>query len=100
MKTAFAPFLPGRVAARFSKGYAAASVTRELRATTQGWADRANTLRVVQSGFVDRDRLKSSLTDLAGGSTRRLGTLIAVTRLERWLEIREKRRDRELARAG
>jgi hypothetical protein len=100
MKQAFTPFLPGRIAARFSKGYAASFVARQMRTTTQGWADRAHTLRVVQCGFVDCDRLKRSLTDLAGGSTRRLGTLIAVTRLERWLEIREKRKDRELARAG
>ncbi len=91
MRRAFAPFMPPRIVARFSKGYAPPLFNRNLRPIVIGWLDRYESLKIAQLECVDQARLRSlleSVRDNTGGS---ITLLIGLWRMEQWLQARDQR---------
>jgi len=89
MRTALRDVVPNTVLRRFSKGYPAPLLTRCMQQATTDWASRTDSLRVVSSGYVDRERLRAKLEAVRNGACRNLGNLPSVLKLERWLEARD-----------
>lgn len=88
MKRAFAPIVPARIIGRFSKGYAAPYMLRNLRSVASSLLMRLDRLVVVQMGLVDGNELRRRLLEAQRGSARNVGNLGQIAGLESWLERR------------
>ena len=85
MRRALAGLLPPRILRRFSKGYAAPQLARSFRPTAQRLRDSVETLRLVELGYVDKDRLRDRLTHFLSGADAKMGNLWHLAVLEQWL---------------
>lgn len=91
MKRAFRSFLPARIAARFSKGYASPYFVRSYRGIVKQWLGRPDDLRVTHLECVDVARLLRylhSLEDTSGAL--RVSLFSRLFTLERWLVSRDR----------
>ena len=93
MKSALAGVLPQRILNRFSKGYAAPYLVREVRPVVEELSRRIDHLQVVQREYVDAGQLRARLDALAGGAVTQLGNLLHIAAVEAWLSAH----DREFA---
>jgi asparagine synthase (glutamine-hydrolysing) len=89
MRRAFEGFVPARIMTRQGKGYAAPMVTRAFLPVATDLLQRVDRLRIVERGYVQRDRLRARLTDYVGGDAR-LSNLPLCGAVERWLEARDR----------
>jgi asparagine synthase (glutamine-hydrolysing) len=88
MRRAFAPFMPPRIIARFSKGCAAPYRIRDSRDILLRWVNRPNNLRLLQLDVLDPNRLVRYLETLRDkGKQSQL--FVHLVELEQWLESRE-----------
>jgi asparagine synthase (glutamine-hydrolysing) len=88
MRRAFAPFMPPRIVARFSKGYAAPFYMRNTREVLLRWLSRPNDLKVLQLEFLDPTRLIPYLATLRD-TGKEPELFILLLKIEQWLEARE-----------
>lgn len=91
MRRAFDGFMPPRILRRFSKGYAAPLLIRDLRPLARTWLPAVERLSVVEEGLIDPDRLRGRLTALCDGSAQQVGNVREIARLEAWLRLRARR---------
>jgi asparagine synthase (glutamine-hydrolysing) len=89
MRRAFEGFVPRRIMNRRGKGYAAPMVARAFQPIASDLLRHVDHLKIVESGYVDRDRIRSRLTECVNGHAH-LGNLPACGALERWLQVRER----------
>jgi hypothetical protein len=88
MRRAFAGFMPEKIRARFSKGYAAPYLVRRFRPVARAFLDRFDRLELVRLGYVDPVFLKWNLQRIVQGTATGLGNLAHIVTLEQWLEAR------------
>ena len=88
MRRAFASFMPPRIVARFSKGFALAFYLRNTRDVLLRWIDSPDKLKIVQLDFLD-----PSLTPPGSQALRDSGKqpefFMQLLKIEQWLDSRE-----------
>lgn len=89
MRRAFAPFMPPRIIARFSKGYAAPFYLRNSRDILIRWLSRPDDLKILQLEFLDRSRVVPYLETLRD-TGKQPELFILLLKLEQWLASRER----------
>jgi asparagine synthase (glutamine-hydrolysing) len=89
MRGAFAPFMPPKIIARFSKGYDAPSYVRDSKDLLLKWVSRTDDLKLLQYDFLDRSLLTQYLATLLH-SEKRPPLFVLLVKLEQWLESRER----------
>ncbi|HWW87419.1 MAG TPA: asparagine synthase-related protein [Vicinamibacterales bacterium] len=90
MRRAFSGFLPAKVHQRFSKGNYPPAAARAMRQIAASYLP-VDKLGVVRRGWIDGDRLKAAIRQLADGGGGTTGELQRVFRLEQWLTSRDRR---------
>ncbi|MEN3325663.1 MAG: hypothetical protein V7638_470 [Acidobacteriota bacterium] len=88
MRRAFASFMPPRIVARFSKGFALAFYLRNTRDVLLRWIDSPDKLRIVQLDFLDSSRLLPYLEALRD-SGKQPEFFMQLLKIEQWLDSRE-----------
>lgn len=88
MRRAFAPFMPPRIVARFSKGFALPFYLRNTREVLLRWIERPDDLRILQLDFLDPSRLLPYLEALRD-SGKHPDFFLQLLKLEQWLESRD-----------
>ena len=89
MRRAFAPFVPDRVINRFSKGHAAPFYLRSLREHCAEWLARPETMRAIDLGCFDKDRVVKAVAAVRDNASRRSDVVGRLFLLERWLHVRD-----------
>jgi asparagine synthase (glutamine-hydrolysing) len=90
MRQAFAPFMPARVANRFSKGMPAGFWIRNTRDIVSRWVNSPGDVLSLRLPFVDRERVLTYLRRLQVNEVRPR-CFILLMRIEQWLQAREQR---------
>lgn len=88
MRRAFAPFMPPRIVARFSKGMAMTFYLRNTRDVLLRWIARPEQLRILQLDFMDSSRLLPYLEALRD-SGNQPEFFMQLLKIEQWLESRD-----------
>lgn len=88
MRRAFAPFMPPRIVARFSKGSALPFYLRNTREILLKWIENPDKLRILQLDFLDSGRLIPYLETLRD-SGKHPDFFMQLLKVEQWLESRE-----------
>lgn len=88
MRSAFAPFMPPRIVARFSKGMALPFYLRNTRDVLLRWIERPEKLRILQLDFMDSSRLLPYLETLRD-SGKHPDFFMQLLKIEQWLESRD-----------
>jgi asparagine synthase (glutamine-hydrolysing) len=88
MRRAFASFVPPRILRRVSKGYYPPAVFRAVRQHVATMLP-VNNLEAVQRGWIDAERLRSTIQTFTNGGGQTGGDILAVVQLERWLHARQ-----------
>jgi asparagine synthase (glutamine-hydrolysing) len=87
MRQAFAPFMPARIVARFSKNSARSFYMRNTRDVLLRWIDHPEQVTLLELGFLDRDRVMAYLCKLRDAG-KHAEQFILMARLEQWLVSR------------
>lgn len=88
MRRAFAPFMPPRIVARFSKGSAMPFYLRNTRDLLLRWIENPDRLKLLQLDFLDRSRLLPYLKALRDNG-KRPDFFMQLLKIEQWLESRD-----------
>lgn len=88
MRRAFAPFMPPRIIARFSKGMALTFYLRNTRDVLLRWIEHPEKLRILQLDFMDSSRLLPYLETLRD-SGKHPDFFMQLLKIEQWLESRD-----------
>ena len=88
MRHAFASFMPPRIIARFSKGFALPFYLRNTRDVLLRWIENPYKLRIVQLDFLDSGLLLPYLKALRDNG-KQPDFFMQLLKIEQWLESRE-----------
>ena len=88
MRHAFASFMPPRIIARFSKGFALPFYLRNTRDVLLRWIENPYKLRIVQLDFLDSGLLLPYLMALRDNG-KQPDFFMQLLKIEQWLESRE-----------
>jgi asparagine synthase (glutamine-hydrolysing) len=88
MRRAFAPFMPPRIVARFSKGFALPFYLRNTRDVLLRWIENPDKLRIIQLDFLDLSRLLPYLEELRD-SAKNPDFFLQLLKIEQWIESRD-----------
>jgi len=89
MRRAFGPFMPPRIVARFSKGFALPFYLRNTRDVLLRWIESPDNLKIVQLDFLDPSRLLPYLEALRDNG-KQPDFFMQLLKIEQWLESRER----------
>jgi asparagine synthase (glutamine-hydrolysing) len=87
MRRAFSSFTPSKTMRRFSKGYPAPFLVRDMRKALTRLPANVKTWEVVQRGLVEPAALQTRVNELQSGASRGTGNVRSVLVLERWLSL-------------
>ena len=88
MRSAFGPFMPPRIVARFSKGFALPFYLRNTRDVLLRWIESPDKLKIMQLDFLDIGRVLPYLEELRD-TAKNPDFFLQLLKIEQWLESRD-----------